>query len=178
VPVLKHFLKVKGTFEMATNATVKSPPTILAHFYLSSYKHTAHFTIVEQLMAEYYHEDDSQILMMDLPFDLGSNQDVEKWNADAAKRLANISPYSHVVVFVTTHSDPDRGDLWFGYDKDKNPCAAEADEVSGLFYHFILILIMNLTVASNSPWPFQGHRPRLHALHDNMWSCCKSHFVL
>ena len=133
MPVLKHFLEVKGTFETATNATVKSPPTILAHFHLSSIQHTAHFTIVEQLMAEYYHEDNSQLLVLDMPFNFQSDQDVEKWNVSAAKYLANIPHYSHVVIFVTTHSDPDRGDLWFGYDKENRPCAAPANEVSGLF---------------------------------------------
>ncbi len=76
---------------------------------------------MEQLMAEYYHEDDSQLLVLDMPFNFGSDQDVEKWNVNAAKCLANISHYSHVVIFVTTHSDPNRGDLWFGYDKDNRP---------------------------------------------------------
>lgn len=146
MPVLKHFLKVKGTFETATNATVKSPPLILVHFHLSSIKHTAHFTIVEQLMAEYYHEDESELIVMDFPFNFGSDKDITKWNVEAAKSLAKISHYSHAVIFVTTHSDPDRGDLWFGYDEG-TPCAAKVGDVSGLFYHFILILIMNLTVA-------------------------------
>src|SRR5260221_13249188 len=103
---------------MVTNATVKSPPTILAHFHLSFIKHTAHFTIMEQLMAEYYHEDDNQLLVLDMPFNFGSDQDVEKRNVNAAKGLAKIFHYSHVVIFFTTHSDPNRGDFRFGYAKE------------------------------------------------------------
>ncbi|HYT44833.1 MAG TPA: hypothetical protein VEP90_21070 [Methylomirabilota bacterium] len=62
-------------------------------------------------MAEYYHENDSQLLIMNVPFNIKSNEAVNKWNADAAKHLARISQYSHVVIFVIMHSDPNKGDL-------------------------------------------------------------------
>ena len=52
--VLDSFLKVKETFKISTNAIVKLPPTILIHFCLEDIEHIAYFTIIQQLMAEYY----------------------------------------------------------------------------------------------------------------------------
>jgi hypothetical protein len=148
VPVLNQFLKVKGTFETFTSATIKSPPTILLHFQLHLIQHIAHFTIVEQLMAEYYHAGDCRLLVMDMPFNVGHNEALDKWNLDAAECMHEVSLYNHVVVFVTTHSDPNSGDLWLGLDKNNKACAAKVDNVStDLFYHFILIFTMNSTVA-------------------------------
>lgn len=116
---------------MATNATVRSPPLIFLHFRLSSIKYTAHFTVVEQLMAEYYHEDESELLVIDLPFNFGSKKAIKNWKIEAANYMSGISQQSHVVVFVTTHSDPESGDLWLGYDDKKDkPWAAKVDEVS------------------------------------------------
>jgi hypothetical protein len=43
-----------------------------------------------------------------------------------------------VVVFITTHTDPDRGDLWLGHDEDNEICAVAIDDVIILlFYYFI-----------------------------------------
>jgi hypothetical protein len=130
VPVLNQFLKVKGTFETSTSATIKSPPTILLHFQLHLIQHIAHFTIVEQLMAEYYHAGDCRLLVMDMPFNVGHNEALDKWNLDAAECMHEVSLYNHVVVFVTTHSDPNSGDLWLGLDKNNKACAAKVDNVS------------------------------------------------
>lgn len=106
-------------------------------------------------MAEYYHEDDSQLRVFDLPFDVGLIQARGEWDMKARNLVDEISGYNHVVVFITTHSDPDTGDLWLGKDENNEPCAAEVGDVSTcLFYYFILILIMNSTVASDPSWPF------------------------
>lgn len=130
MPVLNHFLKVKGTFETSIAATVKSPPTLLLHFRLHSIELVAHFTIVQQLMAEYYHEADSRLLVKDLPFNMGPDQAVNQWSLDAASLMGEILSYKHVVVFITTHSDPESGDLWFGHDEKNEPFAGKVSDVS------------------------------------------------
>ena len=99
-------------------------------------------------MAEYYHAGDCRLLVMDMPFNVGHDEALDKWNLDAAERMREVSLHNHVVVFVTTHSDPNLGDLWLGLDKNNKACAAKVDNVStDLFYHFILIFTMNSTVA-------------------------------
>jgi hypothetical protein len=120
---------------------VKSPPTILIHFRLEDIEHIAHFTIVQQLMAEYYFKGESKLQVIDVPFNITNEQALDKWNFDAAERLRGISRYEHVVVLVTTHSDPDRGDLWTGQNSPKNhpkdPCAITVKNVSpNLFFLF------------------------------------------
>jgi hypothetical protein len=145
-PVLKNFIKVKGTFETATRATTRCPPTIIVHVRLLSVEHLAHFSIVEDILAEYYTKDD-QLKIIDLPINITDNETLEKWNINVSKVVAGLSGYSHVIVFITTHSDPDSGDLWIGQDEHNNPCASSVSFVStSIFYHFILILTINLTV--------------------------------
>jgi len=103
-------------------------------------------------MAEYYFRGETKLQVFDIPFNITNEQSLDKWNFDAAERLRGISRYEHVVVFVTTHSDPDRGDLWAGQSGPKNhakdPCAITVQDVStSLFCHFALMLTVNSTVA-------------------------------
>ena len=97
---------------------------------------------------------------MDIPFNITNEQSLDKWNVEAAERLRGISCYEHVVVFVTTHSDPDRGDLWAGQNSPKNrpkdPCAITVKNVSRshfFFFHFARISTVNSTVARSYPRP-------------------------
>jgi hypothetical protein len=103
---------VKGTFELATNAAVRSPPTLLMHFRLRTTSRVAHFTIVQDLLAEYFKEGgDSNLHVVDLEINIEDNEDVATWTSKAAERVHQITmrKREQVVVFVTTHSDPDRG---------------------------------------------------------------------
>jgi hypothetical protein len=141
--VLNSFLKVKGTFETSTNATVYSPPTLLLHFRLQSVQLKAHFTIVQELLAE-YHIHSKNLNVIDIPFNIGDDEELDKWNTFAEELAAELFGFKHVIVFVTTHSDPNTGDLWRGQDKNNNPWAEEVNEVStSLLYNFILILTIN-----------------------------------
>jgi hypothetical protein len=134
-PVLNNFLEVKGTFQTATNATVHTPPVILLHFYLHSIQHVAHFNVVEQLLSEFYLESSSNLQIKNIPFNISDAQTLEKWDVEASSHVAELSTSAHVIVFITTHTDPERGDLWLGHDKHGKPFAAASDDVSTcLFY--------------------------------------------
>ena len=140
-PVLKKFLKVQGAFEASIGATVHSPPAILLHLRHHSITNIAHFNVVEELLSEYY-PNNGPLQVIDMPFNAGHNQAVAKWSSDASKLVTGLTRaggYRHVIVFVTTHSVPDNGDLWLGEDKAKEePCAAPVGDVSiSLFYQFI-----------------------------------------
>jgi len=177
-PVLKTFLKVTGRFETSTKATVISPPTVLLHFHLESQRHVAHFTIVEQLMQEYYYEEESQLQVLDLPFDVGKFESASEWNRNAGNILNSLTPHTHVIVFITTHSDPDSGDLWLGKDEEGKPCAAAADDVSAdLFINFILIITMDSTVAGHRCRSVRAHYEGLHHVPIGMWIGCEQPIV-
>lgn len=135
-PLLNTFPKVKRGFEVASNATVHSPSTLFLHFRLHSIKHVSHFTIVDQVLSEYY-VGDNRLKVVDVPFNVYNLKDVEAWNAYAAQQVANLSSldYKHVIVFITTHSDPDRGDLWIG-EEDTEPAADTPDQVSIICFYY------------------------------------------
>jgi hypothetical protein len=156
-PVFDHFLKVKGTFELATNASVQSPPTLMIHLRLKNLPHLAHFTIVHELLAEYYHESEGRLQVLDMPFAIENDEEAAEWTVMVTNQLRMLRPHEHAVVFITTHSDPDRGDLWTKKSESphEEPCAVTVSDVSsGVFYQIILILIINSTVALYNPWPF------------------------
>jgi hypothetical protein len=73
---------------------------------------------------------------MDLAFNISNNQAVESWSGKEAAQVVGISGYSHMIIFVTMHLDPNRGNLWLGHDKHNEPCATTVSNVSaGLFYY-------------------------------------------
>ena len=128
-PILNSFLKVKGTFGTSISAKVYSPPTILIHLRLESVIFVAHFKIVEQLLSEYYSAD-NPLTVRDLPFDLGNDRDAAKWSSDLQRLVAGLPLHRHVIIFVTTHSDPESGDLWLGKDKEGCDIATNVSNVS------------------------------------------------
>lgn len=134
MPVLNDFIKVKGNFELSTSAVVRSPPTLLLHIRLHSIEFTAHFAMVKDLLSDYY-PDSSQFQVVDFPLNVGHNLNLlEAWTEKAAKFAAEMSGFSHVIVFVTTHTDPDTGDLWLGHNAQNNPGATTvANESTALF---------------------------------------------
>ena len=133
--MLDNFLKVTGTFETGTKATTRCPPAVLIHIRLRSIKHLAHFTSVADTLSEYYsNSPDGHLRTIDLPFNLLTQRAISKWGSDLAKLVSNLTSYTNFVVFVTTHSDPNTGDLWLGEEKSQDnkfhPWAAAVGEVS------------------------------------------------
>lgn len=123
---------MNGTFELATNATVRSPTTLLIHLRLATLPHLAHFNIVAELLGEYFHEDENRFRTLDLPFSIEDDADAAEWTSKVVERLRMVRKHEHVVVFVTTHSDPERGDLWTKASEhpEEEPCAVSVSEVS------------------------------------------------
>ena len=77
------------------------------------------------------------------PEGIRDNDATAKWNMDVTHLMACLSQYvyKHVIIFITTHSVLENGNLWLGKDEDGANCATTVGNVStSLFYHFILIL--------------------------------------
>jgi hypothetical protein len=136
-PVLNNFLKVKGTFETSASATVHTPLTILLHFYLRSIKHMSHFNVVEQLLSEFYIEAHSNLQIQNIPFNVTDAEALEEWVIEAESRAAQLSAARHVIVFIMTHTDPDRGDPWLGHNPGSGESGAAAvDDASTCLFLF------------------------------------------
>lgn len=129
---------------MSISAKVYAPPTILVHLRLYSITHTSHFKIVEDLLSEYYpinNPTNNPLTVIDMPFNVGNDRASAQWSSDVAARVADLSGFKHVIIFITTHSDPERGDLWLGQDERGEICAAPVGNVcNNIFYYFLLIL--------------------------------------
>jgi hypothetical protein len=92
--------------------------------------------VVEQFLGDYFPDPDT-FQVIELLFDLGCDDAAEKWNRDALSLINRLSNLDTVVTFVTTHTDPDRGDLWLGKDELGEDCSAAVTDVStGLCHHF------------------------------------------
>jgi hypothetical protein len=134
-PILDKFLKVPGTFQSTTGASIQSPPTILVHVKLSTIPYTSHFTTTRDLLWEFYHND-NRLLVIDLAFNISTNKAVGKWRKCVEKEIAEAYGYSHVVIFATTHSVPDNGDLWLGEDDEGKRNAINVAKVSFFIFSF------------------------------------------
>jgi hypothetical protein len=92
--------------------------------------------MTNKFLSEYYTNND-QLRIINMSFNILNGEAVEEWNIEATKVVAGLSSYSHVIVFITTHSDPDTGNLWIGEDKKKRPHSTRVSSVStGLFSLF------------------------------------------
>jgi hypothetical protein len=103
---------------------------------------------VEQVFTEYFIAN-KLLKIMDMPFNVGHDRAAINWHNVVTKHMAALSGFGfeHMIIFITTHSDPRNGDLWLGKDELGENCAAKVTNAStSLFYHFILILTMNSTV--------------------------------
>ena len=83
---------------------------------------------------------------------MGHHQALNKWNIDAAKCMGEISPHTHVVVFITTHSNPVSGDLWLGNDEENKPCAGKVSDVSTGLLYYLTNINYELNSGLNSFW--------------------------
>lgn len=84
--------------------------------------------------------------MFEIPFNVGHDQAAAKWNRDVTKLVTGLFGYKHVIIFVTTHSHPDNGDLWLGLDERNESVAATVTNVSTNLF-ITVILTVNSTVA-------------------------------
>jgi hypothetical protein len=140
VPVLNSFLKVAGTFELTSGATIQSPPTVLIHIKLHSIPYVSHYTMTREALGEFYYNA-NRLRTIEMPFNVPTDRAAVKWNNDVAKQIGHLSGYTHIVIFVTTHSVPDNGDLWLGETEPQKPIATNvATVITSLSCHLIQIL--------------------------------------
>ncbi|KAI5987907.1 hypothetical protein EDD15DRAFT_2199339 [Pisolithus albus] len=116
LPVLAHPPLVQGTFQHATSSQVASLPTALVHLHLDGLqpyfpKGSYHFS--------------------HLAFNLTTQESLLAYEKEAMDLTHFLSSFSRVVLFLTTHSDEERGDLFSG-QIDGKPVASKVSEVQCL----------------------------------------------
>jgi hypothetical protein len=101
----------------------------------------SHFNVVEQLLSEFYIEARSNLQIQNIPFNITDAEALEEWVIEAESRAAQLSAARrlarHVIVFITNHTDPDRGDPWLGHDPGSGASGAAAvDDASTCLFLF------------------------------------------
>ncbi|KAI6013870.1 hypothetical protein EDC04DRAFT_2609155 [Pisolithus marmoratus] len=125
---------IPGGFQRVMTSQVAPLPTALVHIHLQGLdKNIGHpqVAILHSFLKAYFPQKDYNFSQ--LPFNLATPQSMEAYEKAASDLADTLSPYSRVVLFITTHSDEDRGDPFAGF-RDGNPVASKV-------LHFLQLLL-------------------------------------
>ncbi|KAI6004462.1 hypothetical protein F5J12DRAFT_783437 [Pisolithus orientalis] len=126
-PVLKHPLVVIGGFEHATTSEVAGNSTAIIHLHLES--------------LELGHAPQDTYHFSQLPFNFATEESRAAYDTAASKLASSLTTFPKVVIFLTTHTDEDRGDLFSGME-NKVPIATEVFELQ--FLQGLLLPLSNI----------------------------------
>ena len=132
-----------GSFELSKGAQLACLQTLLIQLRLATITVTLHTQVLFEYLHEYFSR--SQLSIITLPFDLGSNISLTNWSACMATVLAKLptSIYCHVIITVTNHTNCNTRDLFLSQDELGRVIAALVDEVSVHFSskHYISLIV-------------------------------------
>ena len=156
---------------MATRATTCSPLAVLIHLHLPFILHTFPFDVMQATQSEYYLKGNLKII--DLSFNLVDGQKEAVWGKEVESVITDLFECDLVFFFITNHSSPDTGNLWLSEVSPDKPIAALVSDVNTiLFYHFILILIINLTVVKCCSRAISAYPQKVHHLYYGLQGSC------
>ncbi|KAI5996824.1 hypothetical protein F5J12DRAFT_785251 [Pisolithus orientalis] len=139
-PVLKHPLVVIGGFEHATTSEVAGNSTAIIHLHLESLElGHAPVHILHTMLQGYFTQDTYHFSQ--LPFNFATEESRAAYDTAASKLASSLTTFAEVVIFLTTHTDEDRGDLFSGME-NKVPIATEVFELQ--FLHGLLLPFSNI----------------------------------
>ncbi|KAI6006217.1 hypothetical protein F5J12DRAFT_782997 [Pisolithus orientalis] len=139
-PVLKHPLVVIGGFEHATTSEVAGNSTAIIHLHLESLElGHASVHILHTMLQGYFRQDTYHFSQ--LPFNFATEESRAAYDTAASKLASSLTTFAKVVIFLSTHTDEDRGDLFSGME-NKVPIATEVFELQ--FLQGLLLPLSNI----------------------------------
>ncbi|KAI6010973.1 hypothetical protein F5J12DRAFT_781930 [Pisolithus orientalis] len=139
-PVLKHPLVVIGGFEHATTSEVAGNSTAIIHLHLESLElGHAPVHILHTMLQGYFRQDTYHFSQ--LPFNFATEESRAAYDTAASKLASSLTTFAKVVIFLTAHTDEDRGDLFSGME-NKVPIATEVFELQ--FLQGLLLPLSNI----------------------------------
>ncbi|KAI6028113.1 hypothetical protein EDC04DRAFT_2605847 [Pisolithus marmoratus] len=138
-PVLSEPPVITGGFQHAINSQVAPHSTALIHLHLENLMvgHTQ-INMIHSLLQPYFPKRRYQFSQ--LPFNLTTQESMDAYQSAAFDLANSLSSYQSVILFLTTHSDEERGDLFVGI-VDEQTVASEVFEVlQALFTPFTQII--------------------------------------
>ncbi|KAI6014201.1 hypothetical protein EDC04DRAFT_2609068 [Pisolithus marmoratus] len=138
-PVLPEPPVITGGFQHAINAQVAPHSTALIHLHLENLEvGHAQVNMIHSLLQPYFPKGRYQFSQ--LPFNLTTQESLAAYQSAAFNLATSLSSYQSVILFLTTHSDEERGDPFSGF-VDGVTVAYEVSEVlHALFTPFTQII--------------------------------------
>ncbi|KAI6006353.1 hypothetical protein F5J12DRAFT_783105 [Pisolithus orientalis] len=114
----KHALSkppaVMGTFQHATTSEVATLSTTIIHLHLDGLTLDPDPVHIIQSMIQGYFKQEGTYNFAQLPYDLGTQESRAAYETAAEVLSSFLAPYARVVLFITTHSEEQSGDLSAG----------------------------------------------------------------
>ncbi|KAI6010348.1 hypothetical protein EDC04DRAFT_2610216 [Pisolithus marmoratus] len=138
-PVCPEPPVITGGFQHAINAQVAPHSIALIHLHLENLEvGHAQVNMIHSLLQPYFPKGRYQFSQ--LPFNLTTQESLAVYQTAAFNLATSLSSYQSVILFLTTHSDEERGDLFAGF-VDGVTVASEVSEVlHALFTPFTQII--------------------------------------
>ncbi|KAI6027074.1 hypothetical protein EDC04DRAFT_2605951 [Pisolithus marmoratus] len=113
-PVLSEPPVITGGFQHAINSQVAPHSTALIHLHLENLEvgHTQ-VNMIHSLLQPYFPKGRYQFSQ--LPFNLTTQESLAVYQSAAFDLATSLSSYQSVILFLTTHSDEERGHLFAGF---------------------------------------------------------------
>ncbi|KAI5998348.1 hypothetical protein F5J12DRAFT_784932 [Pisolithus orientalis] len=105
---------VMGTFQHATTSEVATLSTTIIHLHLDGLTLDPDPVHIIQSMIQGYFKQEGTYNFAQLPYDLGTQESRAAYETAAEVLSSFLAPYGRVVLFFTTHSEEQSGDLFAG----------------------------------------------------------------
>ncbi|KAI6154494.1 hypothetical protein EDD17DRAFT_1764749 [Pisolithus thermaeus] len=147
IPILAHPPVVQGSFQHAISSQVASLPTALVHLHMDNLEvGHAQVNIMNSYLQPYFPQGSYQFSQ--LPFNLATQESLHDYEKAAIDLAHSLSSFSRVVLFLTTHSDEERGDLFSG-EVDGKPIASKVSECLQVLFHPLTKIVKGADVIFN-----------------------------
>lgn len=147
LPVLAHPPLVQGTFQHATSSQVASLPTALVHLHLDGLQvGHAQVNMMDSYFQPYFPK--GSYHFSHLAFNLTTQESLLAYEKEAMDLTHFLSSFSRVVLFLTTHSDEERGDLFSG-QIDGKPVASKVSECLQLLFNPLTKIVRGADIIFN-----------------------------
>ncbi|KAI5981859.1 hypothetical protein EDD15DRAFT_2192541 [Pisolithus albus] len=147
IPILAHPPVVQGSFQHAISSQVASLPTALVHLHMDNLEvGHAQVNIMNSYLQPYFPQGSYQFSQ--LPFNLATQESLHDYEKAAMDLAHSLSSFSRVVLFLTTHSDEERGDLFSG-EVDGKPIASKVSECLQVLFHPLTKIVKGADVIFN-----------------------------
>ncbi|KAI6039498.1 hypothetical protein EDC04DRAFT_2603159 [Pisolithus marmoratus] len=138
-PVLSEPPVITGGFQHAINSQVAPHSTALIHLHLENLMvgHTQ-VNMIHSLLQPYFPKRRYQFSQ--LPFNLTTQESMDAYQSAACVLAKSLSSYQSVILFLTTHSDEERGDLFAGIVEEQTVASEVFEVLQALFTPFTQII--------------------------------------